>query len=594
MVNMAQDSPRYSSHSNRHLDYDLPLKPHAPSSSHRSQSNHRSRRSLSSEAEAARAKREERIERAVERAVARRAEREAKLLGTSDVESVARRLREQREEAARWREKEQAKRRISKDRARREAGGLGTSSPPLSSHRKSRGNSTDWEPALSGWLDKRRDERRKTNISSALRSGSGSSHGRDSGSIVSALRATSHGSSTRHQGSISSRGRATSSSRGRSTRNDDDSATVATEVSSRSLVSSGSVGQKIRSLSFRKSNSKTSDDRIMAKEEGAARERSQSHRSSKKKNCSSFHRHSKGSQVDDDLDNGSIKSGRSSRSGLSLKSKSAKSSKNKSKRKGDDDVSLKSGRSSRSLLSKSRGSKDNDTSVKSGRSSRSLRSKGNGKKRDDDAPHKLSQSNRSKNDVKISRHERYGSGTRERLDSKELFPAFFSDGDKKASPNNGSSLEKEIVRLKLEIAEARAGEEKERRRAREAAGVNDRLRAKYQQQKDLAQEAKQGVGRLNKELERLRRLKAKVAPQIQESRIKAWNRRRTSTASRPTATPGSRQHSDGSARQSYGSGASVASMSSWSLGESLHSVRRVFERAEQAIADLEEETLDCL
>ena len=116
-------------------------------------------------------------------------------------------------------------------------------------------------------------------------------------------------------------------------------------------------------------------------------------------------------------------------------------------------------------------------------------------------------------------------------------------------------LEDEVVRLKLLIADARTEEEEERHHACRIANVNDRLRNLYEDQKSRAKQAKEDVHRLDNELERVCKLKAEVALQVQQNRTKMWpNRRRPST-----------DGGDGG-----GQGNPLAtSLSSWSVGNSL-------------------------
>ena len=190
-----------------------------------------------------------------------------------------------------------------------------------------------------------------------------------------------------------------------------------------------------------------------------------------------------------------------------------------------------------------------------------------------------SKSVHSRNNIKITRHAH-----RARADADNSQDVLRDQTD----------LEQEVVSLKLLIANARTEEEEERHHARRVANVNDRLRNLYEEQKNRAKQAKEDVDRLEKELERMRRLKAKVAPQVKQHRIKAWhNRRRPSHDGGGSRDPTPTRTRRSGGQRSFASGASV---SSWSIGnsisESFVSVHSLFERVERGlVAGLEQETV---
>jgi myosin heavy subunit len=212
------------------------------------------------------------------------------------------------------------------------------------------------------------------------------------------------------------------------------------------------------------------------------------------------------------------------------------------------------------------------------RSVRSLISKSGKDDKDKDGADDM-KSVRSRDNVKITRHAH-----RARADT----------NDSQDILRDQTSLEQEVVNLKLLIANARTEEEEERHHARRVANVNDRLRNLYEEQKNRSKQAKEDVDRLEKELERMRKLKAKVAPQIQQNRIKAWhNRRRLSNDGDGSRGPTPTRTRRAGARRSYASGASVSSWSVGnSIGESLVSVHSLFERVERGLAGLEQETVE--
>ena len=185
---------------------------------------------------------------------------------------------------------------------------------------------------------------------------------------------------------------------------------------------------------------------------------------------------------------------------------------------------------------------------------------------------------RSRDNVKITRHSsrptRSSRARADRNDSQDVL-------------QDQTGLEHDVVSLKLRIANARTEEEEERQHARRVANVNDRLRSLYEEQKKRAKGAREDVDRLNKELERMRKLKAQVAPQIQQDRIKAWyDRRRASNDGSGSFGPTPTR--DG--RRSNRRGSTGASVSSWSAV----SVHSLFERVERSLAGLEQETVATL
>jgi len=650
-----------------------------------------SRRTLSSEAEAARAKRDRRIERAVESAVLRRAEREARKTGT-DPEDVARRLRRQQEEDARWREMEEAKRRISRDRTKRErmhsraaheaaaagsvaasvaSGGGGdgaagryssarsvdTSTTYASTYRSSsravgRSGASGGEPALSGWLDKRKERKSgtSTRTGSDRRSASArlerrvassvpSAH-RSSASIASngnrrpksALRTSSSASRTSLHRS-SSRG-----SRGEAQYNYDDAGTVASAATFNTRDTQ-SISDKMRALSFHPKpsdhdirdtgRSRGRDDRSVrssrstrsdrSKREGGVattssstrrRDRAKSSRSAggldRSSHSASSLRSAKSSRSRRSASGDDEISVRSSRSNRSLRDASThsngrsqrRSSRSKKRRDDEDDAaSVKSSKSIRSRLSrkgnrkskKKDGHESDDVSVKSSRSKasvsrsvRSLISKSGKHDKDKDAADD-NKSVRSKDNVKITRHASRHRSRADTNDSQDIL-------------RDQTDLEQEVIKLKLLIANARTEEEEERHHARRVANVNDRLRSLHEEQKSRAKRAKDDVHRLVTELERMRKLKARVAPQVQQDRIKAWQNRRRPSADggggRGNLTPTRFSRRQSGARRSEASGASVSSFSVGnSIGDSLVSVHSLFERVERGLAGLEQETV---